>query len=110
MAKIVDSWANKKATGDEKQLESVDKMDEKSMKEEAIKLVCRNRAWLHGLGVGGMHGKTFPFKTESNNEIVNDFTNETDFVKYSDERYIRFLESKVARLEYELSLKDREVN
>lgn len=48
-------------------------------------------------------------KTESDAEIVNDFTNETDFVKYSDERYVRFLESRVAQLEYELSLKDREV-
>lgn len=109
MAKIVDSWANKKATGDEKQLESVDKMDEKSMKEEAIKLVCRNRAWLHGLGIGGLYGNYFPFKNESNNEIVNDFTNETDFVKYSHERYTRFLESRVAQLEYMLSLKNSEV-
>lgn len=48
-------------------------------------------------------------KTESDGEIVDDFTIETDFVKYADERYVRFLEGRVARLEYELSLKDREV-
>lgn len=108
MAKVVDSWANKKATRDEKPLEIVDEMDEKSMKEEAIKLVCHNRVWCHG--IGAIHGKDFPFKNKANSEIVNDFTNETDFVKYSDERYIRFLESRVAQLEYELSLKDREVN
>lgn len=50
------------------------------------------------------------YDNELNNKNVNDFTNETDFVKYSDERYVRFLESRVAQLEYELSLKDREVN
>ena len=108
MSKVNDMGDNRKAE-DERQLEIVGEMDEKSMKEEAIKLVCHNRVWLHGFGVGGMHGKIFPFKDESNNEIVNDFTNETDFVKYSDERYVRFLESRVAQLEYMLSLKDREV-
>lgn len=43
------------------------------------------------------------YDNELNNKNVNDFTN-------NDNDYIRFLESKVARLEYELSLKDREVN
>lgn len=109
MSKVNDMGDNKKVE-DERQREIVGEMDEKSMKEEAIKLVCRNRAWLHGLGIGGLHGNYFPFKTESNNEIVNDFTNETDFVKYSDERYVRFLESRVAQLEYMLSLKNSEVN
>lgn len=43
------------------------------------------------------------YDNELNNKNVNNFTN-------NDNDYIRFLESKVARLEYELSLKDREVN
>lgn len=102
MAKVVDSWANKKATGDEKQLRS-----DEVVREEALELIRNSPCGF--FGIGGVHGKDFPFKTESDGEIVNDFTNETDFVKYSDERYVRFLESKVARLEYELSLKDREV-
>lgn len=42
------------------------------------------------------------YDNELNNKNVNDFTN-------NDNDYIRFLESKVAQLEYELSLKDREV-
>lgn len=42
------------------------------------------------------------YDNELNNKKVNDFTN-------NDNDYIRFLESKVARLEYELSLKDRGV-
>lgn len=42
------------------------------------------------------------YDNELNNKNVNDFTN-------NDNDYIRFLESKVARLEYELSLKDSEV-
>ena len=42
------------------------------------------------------------YDNELNNKNMNDFTN-------NDNDYIRFLESKVARLEYELSLKDREV-
>lgn len=102
MAKVVDSWANKKATEDEKQLRS-----DEVVREEALELIRNSPCGF--FGIGGVHGKDFPFKTESDGEIVNDFTNETDFVKYSDERYVRFLESKVARLEYELSLKDREV-
>lgn len=103
MVKVVDSWANKKATEDEKQLRN-----DESVKEEALELI-RNCPCAF-FGAGGAHGKDFPFKTESDGEIVNDFTNETDFVKYSDERYVRFLESRVAQLEYELSLKDSEVN
>lgn len=102
MAKVYDSWADKKATEDEKQLRSDD-----VIKEEALELI-RNCPCAF-FGVGGAHGKDFPFKTESNNESVNDFTNETDFVKYSDERYVRFLESRVAQLEYMLSLKNSEV-
>lgn len=102
MAKVYDSWANKKAIEDEKQLRSDD-----VIKEEALELI-RNCPCAF-FGVGGAHGKDFPFKTESNNEIVNDFTNEPDFVKYSDERYVHFLESRVAQLEYELSLKNSEV-
>ena len=102
MAKVYDSWANKKATEDEKQLRS-----DEVVREEALELIRNSPCGF--FGIGGVHGKDFPFKTESDDEIVNDFTNETDFVKYSDERYVRFLESKVARLEYELSLKDREV-
>ena len=103
MAKVYDSWANKKATEDERQLRN-----DESVKEEALELI---RNFPCGFfGSGGVHGKDFPFKTESDGEIVNDFTNETDFVKYSDERYVRFLESRVAQLEYELSLKGREVN
>lgn len=43
------------------------------------------------------------YDNELDNENVNDFTN-------NDNDYIRFLESKVARLEYELSLRDNEVN
>lgn len=42
------------------------------------------------------------YDNELNNKNVNDFTN-------NDNDYIRFLESKVARLEYELSLKNSEV-
>lgn len=42
------------------------------------------------------------YDNELNNKNVNDFTN-------NDNDYIRFLESKVARLEYELSLRDNEV-
>lgn len=102
MAKVVDSWANKKATEDEKQLRS-----DEVVREEALELIRNSPCGF--FGVGGMHGKIFPFKDESNNEIVNDFTNETDFVKYSDERYVRFLESRVAQLEYMLSLKNSEV-
>lgn len=109
MAKVVDSWANKKATEDEKQLRS-----DNVVREEALRLLWHNGAWR--FGVGGVHGQNFPPFGEdfppnrySYTEIVNDFTNETDFVKYSDERYVRFLESKVARLEYELSLKNSEV-
>lgn len=102
MVKVYDSLANKKATEDERQLRN-----DESVKEEALELIRNSPCGF--FGIGGVHGKDFPFKTESDNEIVNDFTNETDFVKYGDERYVRFLESKVARLEYELSLKDREV-
>ena len=97
MAKVYDSWANKKAAEDEKQLRN----DER-VKEEALELI-RNCPCAF-FGVGGAHGKDFPFKTESNNEIVNDFTNETDFVKFSDERYVHFLESQVAQLQYKLHL------
>lgn len=43
------------------------------------------------------------YDNELDNENVNNFTN-------NDNDYIRFLESKVARLEYELSLRDNEVN
>ena len=102
MAKVYDSWANKKAVEDEKQLGSDD-----VIREKALELIRNSPCGF--FGVGGGHGKDFPFKTESNNEIVNDFTNETDFVKYSDERYVRFLESRVAQLEYMLSLKNSEV-
>lgn len=42
------------------------------------------------------------YDNELNNKNVNDFTN-------NDNDYIRFLESKVAQLEYELSLKNSEV-
>lgn len=42
------------------------------------------------------------YDNELNNKNVNVFTN-------NDNDYIRFLESKVARLEYELSLKNSEV-
>lgn len=97
MAKVYDSWANKKATENEKQLRN----DER-VKEEALELI-RNCPCAF-FGVGGAHGKDFPFKTESNSEIVNDFTNETDFVKFSDERYVHFLESQVAQLQYKLHL------
>ena len=97
MAKVYDSWTNKKAIEDEKQLRNDD-----SIKEEALELI-RNCPCAF-FGVGGAHGKDFPFKTESNNEIVNDFTNETDFVKFSDERYVHFLESQVAQLQYKLHL------
>ena len=97
MAKVYDSWTNKKAIEDEKQLRNDD-----SIKEEALELI-RNCPCAF-FGVGGAHGKDFPFKTESNNEIVNDFTNEIDFVKFSDERYIHFLESQVAQLQYKLHL------
>lgn len=103
MAKVVDSWANKKATEDEKQLRSDD-----VVREEALRLLWHNGAWR--FGVGGVHGQNFPPFGEdfppnrySYTENVNDFTN-------NDNDYIRFLESKVARLEYELSLKDSEVN
>jgi hypothetical protein len=97
MAKVYDSWANKKAAEDEKQLRN----DER-VKEEALELI-RNCPCAF-FGVGGAHGKDFPFKAESNNDIVNDFTNETDFVKFSDERYVHFLESQVAQLQYKLHL------
>lgn len=97
MAKVYDSWANKKATENEKQLRN----DER-VKEEALELI-RNCPCAF-FGAGGAHGKDFPFKTESNNEIVNDFTNESDFVKFSDERYVHFLESQVAQLQYKLHL------
>ena len=43
------------------------------------------------------------YDNELNNKNVNDFIN-------NDNDYIRFLESKVSRLEYELSLKDNGVN
>lgn len=97
MAKVYDSWANKKAAEDEKQLRN----DER-VKEEALELI-RNCPCAF-FGAGGAHGKDFPFKTESNNEIANDFTNESDFVKFSDERYVHFLESQVAQLQYKLHL------
>ena len=97
MAKVYDSWANKKAAEDEKQLRN----DER-VKEEALELI-RNCPCAF-FGAGGAHGKDFPFKAESNSEIVNDFTNETDFVKFSDERYVHFLESQVAQLQYKLHL------
>ena len=97
MAKVYDSWANKKAVEDEKQLRN----DER-VKEEALELI-RNCPCAF-FGVGGAHGKDYPPKTELNSEIVNDFTNETDFVKFSDERYVHFLESQVAQLQYKLHL------
>jgi hypothetical protein len=104
MAKVVDSWANKKATEDEKQLRSDD-----VVREEALRLLWHNGAWR--FGVGGVHGQNFPPFGEdfppnrySYTEIVNDFTNEPDFVKYSDERYVHFLESQVAQLQYKLHL------
>lgn len=97
MAKVYDSWANKKAVEDEKQLRN----DER-VKEEALELI-RNCPCAF-FGVGGAHGKDFPFRTESNKEIVNDFTNESDFVKFSEERYVHFLESQVAQLQYKLHL------
>ena len=97
MARVYDSWANKKAAEDEKQLRN----DER-VKEEALELI-RNCPCAF-FGTGGAHGKDFPFKTESNSEIVNDFTNESDFVKFSDERYVHFLESQVAQLQYKLHL------
>ena len=97
MAKVYDSWANKKATENEKQLRN----DER-VKEEALELI-RNCPCAF-FGAGGAHGKDFPFKTESNSEIVNDFTNESDFVKFSDERYVHFLESQAAQLQYKLHL------
>ena len=110
MEKVVDSWANKKAAEDEKQLRCYD-----VVREQARRLLWHNGAWR--FGVGGVHGQNFPPFGEdfppnrySYAEIVNDFTNETDFVKYGDERYTRFLESRVAQLEYELSLKDNGVN
>ena len=53
-------------------------------------------------GIGGVHGQNYPPKNESVNENVNNFTIGED--------YVRFLEQKVARLEYELSLKNSEVN
>ena len=110
MVKVVDSWSSKKVTEDEKQLRIDD-----VVREEALRLLWHNGSWRHG--IGGVHGKDFPFKNEqdipprrySHTEIVNDFTNETDFVKFSDERYVSFLESRVAHLEYALSLKDNEV-
>ena len=97
MAKVYDSWANKKAAEDEKQLRKDERVEE-----EALELI-RNCPCAF-FGAGGAHGKDFPFKTESNNEIVNDFTNESDFVKFSDERYVHFLESQVAQLQYKLHL------
>ena len=97
MAKVYDSWTNKKAIEDEKQLRN----DER-VKEEALELI-RNCPCAF-FGVGGAHGKDFPFKAESNNDIVNDFTNESDFVKFSDGRYVHFLESQVAQLQYKLHL------
>lgn len=97
MAKVYDSWANKKATEDERQLRN-----DESVKEEARELIRNSPCGF--FGIGGVHGKDFPFKTESDGEIVNDFTNETDFVKYSDERYVHFLESQVAQLQYKLHL------
>lgn len=103
MVKVYDSWANKKTVEvDGKQLEIVDGRDEKSVREEILKLLWHNGSWR--FGVGGAHGKDFPPKTELNSEIVNDFTNETDFVKFSDERYVHFLESQVAQLQYKLHL------
>lgn len=97
MAKVYDSWSNKKATNDEKQLRNDD-----SVKEETPELIRNCTCGYHG--VGGVHGKDFPFKTELDSEIVNDFTNKTDFVKFSDERYVLFLESQVAQLQYKLHL------
>lgn len=97
MAKVYDSWANKKAIEDKKQLRNDD-----SIKEEALELIRNCPCGYYG--VGGMHGKDFPFKTELTSEIANDFTNETDFVKFSDERYVHFLESQVAQLQYKLHL------
>ena len=97
MAKVYDSWANKKAAEDEKQLRS-----DEVVREEALELIRNSPCGF--FGIGGVHGKDFPFKTESDGEIVNDFTNETDFVKFSDERYVHFLESQVAQLQYKLHL------
>lgn len=51
--------------------------------------------------IGGAHGQNYLPKNESVSENVNNFTIDKD--------YVRFLESRVAQLEYELSLKDREV-
>lgn len=93
MVKVYDSWVNKKATEDEKQLRN-----DESVKEEALELLRNCPCGYYG--VGGVHGKDFPL----NSEIVNDFTNETDFVKFSGKRYVHFLESQVAQLQYKLHL------
>lgn len=97
MAKVYDSWANKKAEEDEKQL-----INDESVKEEALELIRNCPCGYYG--VGGVHGKDFPFGTESNHNNVDNFINKIDFVKFSEERYIRFLESQVARLQYKLHL------
>lgn len=114
MSKVNDVRDGKKTVDvDGKQLEIVDRSDD-VVREEALRLLWHNGAWR--FGVGGVHGQNFPPFGEyfppnrySYTEIVNDFTNETDFVKYSDERYVRFLESRVTQLEYMLSLKNSEV-
>ena len=115
MSKVNDVRDGKKTVDvDGKQLEIVDRSDD-VVREEALRLLWYNGAWR--FGVGGVHGQNFPPLGEdfppnrySYTEIVNDFINETDFVKYSDERYVRFLESRVAQLEYELSLRDNEAS
>lgn len=106
MPKVNDMRNNKKVKEKKEKVEIQDEFDYKKISE----MIAADLYELHKrFGVGGAHGKDFPFKTELNDEIVNDFTNETDFVKYGDERYTRFLESRVAQLEYMLSLKNSEV-
>lgn len=106
MPRVNDMRDNKKVEEKKEEVVTQNEFDYEKMSE----LITADLYELHKrFGVGGVHGKDFPFKNESNDEIVNDFTNETDFVKYSDERYIRFLKSRVAKLEYELSLRDNEV-
>ena len=107
MPRVSDMRENKKVEEKKEEVATQDEFNYKKMSE----LIAADLYELHKrFGVGGVHGEDFPPNRYSYTEIVNDFTNETDFVKYSDERYVRFLESRVAQLEYELSLRDNEAS
>lgn len=100
MAKVTDMRNNKKLkeTKEEKNTEVVvhDEFDYDKLSQRIFDRLCEFHEKYDNYEIND-----FPTVIESVNENVNKFTIDKD--------YVRFLEQRIARLEYELSLKDREV-